>query len=180
MRVLMPWHAEEFETVVPLDNVDFDVFDDFDGRRHARDWVPIQVERVRETERGKPLRESDFPWLKSGVLVLNQRAAERLGPELASHVELLPLKCDVPLWVLNVTTVVDVLDEERSKLVRFDSGRIMRVEQFVFRGDAIGDLPIFKVPQLARSSIMVTDRFVGLVERFGLNGLEFELVWEAC
>lgn len=178
MRVLNPGPSENSEWVVPLDSRDFESLT-FDGTPRSKDWVPIRVERVVETEHGQQLVKSDFPWLGSGKLALRQRATELLAPALEPYAELLPLEWDVPIWAVNVLTVVDALDEDRSTLVRFDSGRIMRVERYAFRKEVVDDLLVFKVPQLARSAVFVSSAFVELVERSGLTGIEFRLLWES-
>lgn len=81
---------------------------------------------------------------------------------------------------LNVTTLVDALDEDRSELMRSPStGRILNVERAVFRASALEGVPIFKVPQFARGSLYVADPVVELVRGSGLKGLDFDETWSA-
>lgn len=177
MRVYRPTVDEGFEWVVAVADADFEVFRSFDGSPRRSGWVPVRVRLLTEDERGQPFEESDFPWLGSHALVLRKRAVDALGSVLADVGELLPLACDdAELWVLNVCRVVDALDEGRSQLVRFGTGRIMKVERHIFRPESVEGQLVFKIPQLLRGSVFMTDDFIHVVT--GLRGLGFELVWE--
>lgn len=138
------------------------------------------MERVNEPRRGIRLVESDFPWLGAGSLALRERAKEVLGARLEPYAELLPLELDAPVWAVNVTKVVDALDEERSEVLRFKtSNRIMDVKRYEFRKEVVEGLLIFKIPQLRRSTVFVSEEFVELVEGAGLKGLAFRFLWES-
>jgi hypothetical protein len=108
--------------------------------------------------------------------VLRPAAVAVLGPLLEKHGELLPLSCqDADLWLFNTTTVVDALDEDRSELVAFDDGTILAVERYEFRPEAVA--PVFKVPQLLRGPLFVSDEFASLLRESGLTGLELTEQW---
>ncbi|MCK1641696.1 hypothetical protein IVA95_30170 [Bradyrhizobium sp. 157] len=99
-------------------------------------------------------------------------------PLLDRSGELLPLECpEADLWLFNVLTVVDALDEEKSELVRFDDGDILDVERYVFRPDLTEGLAVFKVPQLLRGPLFLGDEFVRAVKAAGLRGPEFTQLW---
>lgn len=174
---LMP--GEGFELVAPVDPSEWERFRRFDGTPQLQSWAPVPVTRVTEDE-GRQRKTADFPWLGEHVLVMRRRATEVLAEILKDHGELLPLQCDdAELWVYNVRRVIDALDEPRSKVVRFPgTGRIMTVERYAFRSDQVNGHLLFKVRQLPRGPVFVTDTFVKLVRSQQLVGLDFKPVWE--
>jgi hypothetical protein len=168
---------EGYEWVVPVSEADFDVFREFDGSSQTAAWKPIQMRLVREDEQGRPLQPSDIPWLGKHAPVLKENA---LASVLLRDGEMLPLDCDeAELVVFNTTTVLDALDLDRSEVVKFPStGRIMKVKSHVFRPERIRDVHAFKVPELLRGSVFVTDEVVNSAYETGLSGVGFHLVWE--
>lgn len=171
---------EGFEWVLPLDDADFDVFSAFDGTPRREGWAPIRVRLLKEVERGQHLADSDLPWLSSAAPVFRARAAEALGDLLAEHGELLPLACDeAELRVLNVLRVVDALDFDRSKVVRFpSSGAVLAIESHVFRPERLEGADIFRSPHMRESPVFVSERVVDRAEQAGLRGVGFRLLWE--
>lgn len=171
-----PLVRENYEWINTCRDDDYEVFLAFDGSPRAADWTPVKVRRVRADER-QDCKPSDFPWLGSDVLIMRTRAVLALRPMLDAHGELLPLATDddVKLFALNVTTVIDALDEEKSSILRFPgSGRIMGIDKAVFRDELLGDVDIFRLPHRA-SATYVSERFVDAVKTAGLEGLEFNV-----
>ena len=114
-------------------------------------------------------------------MTLSEKAVELLRPLMDETVEVLELDFEEKYYAINVTTVLDVIDYEKSKYKTFkSSGRIMRFEKYVFR-----DIPtlrkynIFKIPDETNSAPFVSERFKKLVEDSGLEGFKFELVWDS-
>jgi hypothetical protein len=180
MRVLMPLGLEDFELCHPIDKDDFETINVLmNGESREGSWNPLRV-RLVHTDRGKKLLHSDSPWLGAHALIFRQAAVEALGPTLRKYGELLPLACsEGNLFVFNPTSIVDALDEIASSLLRFGSGRIMKVNRYVFRPAAIGEIPIFKIPNLRVSPTFVCQEIAELWERAGLTGLEFIPIWTA-
>ena len=181
MRIYEFEVQEGYEWVVPLDEEDFDVFRSFDGSVRAEVWRPIPMRLITEDEQGRSLRSSDVPWLGEHAPVLRQEASVSLAAALANDGEVLPLLCDqASLVVFNTTTVLDALDLDRSAVIRFPStGRIMKVTSHVFRPERLQGVRAFKVPELLRGSVFVTDEVVSAAEAARLDGVGFRLVWEA-
>jgi hypothetical protein len=116
------------------------------------------------------------------MLLLRQRAVDTLGDVLLACGELLPLECvgGAPLWTLNVTTLLDALDEHRSKLLRMpESGEILRVKVPFFRPEAVAEAQIFKLTRMPRGLIYVAEPVVQRVRSLPLRGIDFRQVWAA-
>ncbi len=128
---------------------------------------------------GAPLTRSDAPWLGSATLVLRAAAVVALRSLLEANGELLPVDCDeARLFLFHATRVLDVLDEERSEILRFrTSGRVMDVTRYVFRASDLRGVDCFKIPQFRVSPTFVSERFVDAWHAAGLRGLEFEPIW---
>jgi hypothetical protein len=113
------------------------------------------------------------------MLLLSRAAKDAVGSYLAEYAEILPLECDDgEFWVANVTRLVDCLDESASQLLRDpDTGAILVVQKHVFRPIDLECAGIFKLSQMPRGLIYVTEPFVDVVNSSGLSGLVFGQVW---
>jgi hypothetical protein len=171
---------EGFDWVLPLNEQDFDALR-FDGRSRQDSWTPVKMRRLTTDERGRTLAESDFPSCSGGdMLLLRQRAVDALGELLRACGELLPLECTggAPLWTLNVTTLLDALDEDRSKLLRMpDSGEILRVKVPFFRSEGVAQAQLFKLARMPRGLIYVTEPVAQRIKSLPLRGIDFKQVW---
>jgi hypothetical protein len=172
---------EGYEWVAPVDDADFERFLSLDGSRRLKDWDPVRVSLIVEDEAGNPLLRSDMPWLGEHAPVFRDDAVRTFGPALSAFGEFLPLACDDSrLVVFNATTVIDALDVDRSALVRFPStGRIMKVTSYAFREELLRGVAAFKVPQLLRYSVFVTDEVPLSSEGATLRGVGFRLLWDS-
>jgi hypothetical protein len=171
-------YVEGFEWLLPTREDDIERLR-FDGRSVEANWKPVEMTRLRTSERGQPLRRADFPACSGGdMLIMNRIARERLGRVLDEHGEILRLACpDGEYYALNVTRLVDALALESSQVLRAsDTGAVLMIRKHVFRPEVI-DAQIFKLPQTTRGLIYVTRPFVELVTSSGLEGLEFVPVW---
>ena len=155
---------EGYEWALPVDDADFERFRAFDGTSASAEWRPVRVRILHEDEGSGPFATSDAPWMSSGLLVLRARALVALEPLLSDAGELLPLACDeVDLWAFNALCVADALDETRSEIVRFSSGRIMDVERYAFDEAALEETAaIFKLPALPLGPLLCSRTFVNL------------------
>jgi len=147
------------------------------GTPLARDWVPLQVELVKEKDDGGKRERVDMPWMTGMALVMRPRAVSVLG-ELCLRVgELLPLACggeELVLW--NVTRTVDALDWNASEVVLGADGKyVIDVRSHAFKRDVVAGLPAFRIPET--KAIFVGAEFVELVGKAELTGPRFELAW---
>ncbi len=93
--------------------------------------------------------------------------------------ELLPLRYSVAEYLAyNVTRVIDALDEDSSSIVRFPTGRVMSISKYSFVPDLVGSSAIFKIPQLPKAHVFVTDEFARRVQESRLSGFTFLKVWD--
>lgn len=170
--------AEDYESVEPSDDRDWEALSELNGQLRGAAWKPIAVRRV-TSEKRKSLKPSDFPWPGSNfLLVMRRSAVVALREILDAHGELLPLTTHdgVALFVFNARTV-DALDEAHSSLLRFPgTNRIMMIEKHAFFPSAIRGIDIFRLP-IRVSSTYVSERFVERVKKAGLRGLVFNEVW---
>lgn len=168
----------EYEWVTPIDDADFDRLAVHSAYPLAGNWTPIEVELVREDE-GVHMMKADFPWLGEHTLVMRGSAAAVVAPLVRGCAELLPLHAaDADLQLLHVTDVRDALDEGRSELVRYSTGRVMTVRHYVFDPTALVGARCFRIPQLPAGPLFLTRDLVDRINDAGLTGFSTELAWE--
>lgn len=167
-------YAEGFEWLLPENEVDFDLLR-FDGKARASGWTPIKMKRVRISEHGQVLKQADFPACSGGdMLIVGHRAKSVLGMHLEKIGELLPLLCDEgDFWALNVTRLVDVLDELKSDLLRAsNSGSVLRIRKHQFRPSDLSEEGFFKLHQTPRGLIYASTALAETIATSGLVGLD--------
>jgi hypothetical protein len=168
--------ADGFCGLALVRNVDVKALHEFRGLSLRQGWRPYAVEPIDDDPvLGQVL--GDYARLGT-VPTFSERAVVGLRAILEENGELLPLdvKRGSRYYAYNVTRVADVLDEHRSDLERFRSGKVMIINRHAFRLDQMHGLTIFKIPQMVASSVYVTDSFVDQVRDLGLRGFDFEEV----
>ncbi len=130
------------------------------------------------TEAGKTT--GDVYPVDVSAVVINERCFRILASYIQDKVQVLPAESNAQkLFVLNVTTIIDCLDKENSKLKLFQSsGRIMRVEEYAFHKELLVNAFIFKIPEELHIHPYVTDEFKKLIEQNDIKGFKFIPVWE--
>lgn len=176
--IYTPLGLGDFELCHPVNGDDFERINlEINGTSRHAGWKPISMQLIHSDE-GQQLVPSDAPWLGEHALIFRKNVIDLLGLVLLAYGELLPLACaEADLWVYNPTRVIDALDEDVSSIQRFDSGRIMWIQQHAFRADVLGDIEIFKIPNLTVSPTFVSHRFVDRWNECGFQGLEFTREW---
>jgi hypothetical protein len=147
-----------------------------DGTPRSATWTPVEMQTISEEADGERLLASDSPWLGGHCLVFSQYAVAQLGALLERSGELLPLACERRALFAFNPPVVAALDLDRCIVQRFRSGQIMSIERHAFDLSALGDIDLFKVPDLRVSPTYVTSRFVTAWQAAGLVGLDFPIV----
>ncbi len=118
-------------------------------------------------------------YLDVGALLLSDEAIAVLGPALDPAGYFIDTELDAEriYKIFVCERRLDVLDEERAELKRFPStGNIWRVLRYAFHEDRLAGADIFKVKGV-QADLLVTDRFVSLVNEHKLRGFEFVSVW---
>lgn len=181
MNVYIPDSIGGYEMCHPVNEGYFVKIDSLiNGETRKNGWQPIKVNIINEGDNGEKLNKSDSPWLGSNSLIIRQSAIDKIGGFLEKYGELLPLDCDEDnVVIFNPTVVVDALDENASSILRFKSGKVMRIVDYVFRPEVVTDKHIFKIPNIRASSTFVSDHFVDLWISAGLKGLKFFKIWSS-
>jgi hypothetical protein len=177
LKVYKSIPVEGYEWLQPISETDYETLR-FDGSPRAASWRPVKVTRLKQWEDGSRLAPSDFP--TDAGFAVSLAAKEQLGSWFEEAGELLPLDCaDGDFWTLNVTQLVNALDEADSKVLRAsDSGNILLIHRYCFHPERLGP-EIFKLSQTPRGLIYFTEAFVNRVRATSLKGLDFKLVWAA-
>lgn len=178
-RIFRPFVPEGFEWAVPTVPADFEVIRTLAERAADDLWKPIHMALLKVDDHGRPQRHADLPWLGSGVLVLRDEAIETVGELLRPYGEVLPLRCDdARLALFSAPVVTGVLDEDRSDMVRFGSGRIMALRVPVFRTPALGDMQAFKLAEMPRGDLYLAEQLVEAIRATGMtSGTDFTTVY---
>jgi hypothetical protein len=151
------------------------IYDYFDGVPMSHQWGTPEV-TVDDGDEGD-VELGDFAWLGT-VPVFSLRALEVLVEPLKSSGEVLPLRCKAgEYFAYNVTRVVPALNEAASSINRYSTGRVMEISKYAFLPDVIDDVAVFKIPQLPKAYVFVTDHFVEQVRTAQLTGFSFPLLW---
>jgi hypothetical protein len=178
VKIFEPDVLEGYEWIVPANEDDFELLTTLNGTRHKGGWTPLPMQLVTTNDRGAPRKLSDFPWLGADVPVLSDRARAVVEPLVERDAEFLSVACEGrSLWLLNVCTIVDALDMERSKVELFESGRIMDIEKHVFFAERLQGVDAFKLANDRRGPIYLSGRVVGAIHAAQLVGHRFRLVW---
>jgi hypothetical protein len=180
MIVFIPSVTEGYEFLHPVAESDFETIHVLlNGYPRGRSWTPLKM-RIVSTDEGRSLMQSDAPWLGGHALAFRSKAVVALQPLLDRYGELLPVSCNgCDVKIYNSTRLVDALDLDLSIVRRFANGRVMGVEQYCFREDALRDIQIFKIPNLRVSPTFLREEFVELWSSKGLKGLSFTRVWSS-
>jgi hypothetical protein len=82
------------------------------------------------------------------------------------------------LWIFNVCTVVDALDEGASNVLMYpDNVRIMSIPRWVFKPEALAPPVVFRIPK--QRTLLLSGDVVARIRDLGLSGAEFKLLWSS-
>ena len=134
-------------------------------------WTPVRVI-------GNVRPWNDYPCIGLSLPAFSGRAVDALRDLLEPNGELLPLISDVgEYYAYNVTTVADVLDEEKSEISwGLEQAYASRIIRFEFHADRLDRLAIFRIPQTT-VECLVTEVFAERVREHRLQGFHLAKVW---
>lgn len=157
----------------------------FDGKPYPREWPAVEL-YLRNGKKQKP----DIYMFGGYALVFPDKVKKLIEVALDEVGELFPvtIKGDKSrYYFLNVTNSMNVLDQKRSKWWCSGGKKGYKtLEEPAFRPDLFGRQSIFKIPDDGGAAIYCLERsspdgmgFKEIVEKHGLTGLQFDLVWQA-
>jgi hypothetical protein len=136
--------------------------------RMASIWTPQPV-------LGRVQPHNDYPCVNFTIPAFSRRAVDALRDFLEPNGELLPLVASVgEYYAYNITTVVDILDHERSEIEWFNEGRVsaLDIRRYECIPAKLTGLSIFRLVEMS-SSTFVHQVFVDRVKQHGLQGFHF-------
>ncbi|MCM1214376.1 MAG: hypothetical protein NC331_04725 [Lachnospiraceae bacterium] len=169
--------VDKYDNLEPVKDFSVEEYWRFDGHELKWGWIPLEVQRM-EPEKKLPL--SDTPGFT--IPVFSKRALEVLQPYLQDSAEILELVFDEgDYYGINVIAVLDVVDYEKAKYINFNnSNRIMVFTKYAFKEcDELKRHHIFKIVDVRRTVVFVSEEFKEAVEKNKLTGFEFELAWDS-
>ena len=166
---LLKSKLKDHQKIALQDDYDWHYLDDkFDGQR-INSWKYCEM-LIYDNEE----KYSDFPHFASHIPVFSKKAIGCLGEILEKNGDVLKISCcDKEFCLFNVTTILDVFNDEKSKSIKYPNGKIMYVEKYILKKSNYKSSAIFKLRNLTKSEVFVNDEFVDVVVANGLVGLEF-------
>jgi hypothetical protein len=141
-------------------------------------WKKIKFKTIKE-HLNLPL--TDCLYSDLFLTLLSDKAVGTLNDLLTPNGELLEIQYDteenMPFFVFNCTCVLDVLDEEKSRVSDFP-----KQDSLFFDGRLLNEInpKIFLLKQKSRHKhLFVTDAFVDRVKNEQLTGFRFREVWSS-
>jgi hypothetical protein len=150
------------------------------GQPFGDSWIPAQCGYcLPDNEDYKPSAiNGDFISIGHRIGLLTA-TVQKVGHLFTPYGELLPLDIDGDvnqIFWFHCTNVLDAIDEKKSKIRRFDDGRIMAIDDYAFHSDRIGSNEIFHIPGGGYRPFF-TESIKQKIESLGLTGLDFRLLW---
>jgi len=155
-----------------------------DGSSKIHTWTPPPVFIYKPQ-----LEKGNFFNFNSDILISDQKATEVLHSLFVEAGELLFLSYKGNDYsLLNVTECIDCLDQENTKW-KYDVDNSIRlmIDKYSFHTNRFPESSIFKIPETAKSELLVVnglrdpkDEFINKVVESGLTGLSFEKIWESA
>lgn len=146
----------------------------FDGRHRLREgWVtpPARaLKRPAEYSRNHlPLGDFISPGLVT--IAIGAKAYDGLADLLEDHCELLPVRYEEPLWLINVLDVRDCLDRSLSDIEYHvnSTTRAMFIRRYRFYEEKLAGATFFKIPELT-FRIFITEVVATRIDSLGLEG----------
>jgi hypothetical protein len=153
------------------------IYDAFDGAPLATTWRAVTMTPADVPDDQAEL--GDYALLGT-IPVFSLRAVDVLLDMLKESGELLPLRYRRgEYFAYNVTLFLDALDAKASAVTTFSTGRVMAVHTYAFDSAKLVQRSIFKIPELPKAHVFVTDVFVERVKASKLTGFDFPLLWSS-
>lgn len=144
-------------------------------RRLGSIWTPQEVV-------GRVRRFNDYPCVNLAIPAFSRRAVDALRDFLAPNGELLPLVSSIgEYYAYNITTVADILDEEKSEFdwltgLPRDVTNIWEIDRYECVPEKMAGQSVFRLAEKP-TSVFVTQPFVDRVMEYDLKGFQFTKLW---
>ncbi len=168
--------AEGFDWLNLATQDEYGLFLVLDGSPVLAQWQTVIAGR-RPPRLGQVVQASDFPWLASYALMLNEKAMGVFSQQLAKNGELLPVITEngERLFAYNAP-LCDVLDYGNCEIrYQADGKTVMRVKRYAFLPEIASAPLVFRVG-LRAGPLFYQESFVSRYQEAGLRGLDFEAV----
>lgn len=162
----------------------------FIGDGGALQGVPFNKWKQQTFYIDKPLYpRPNFFNIDPAAFVCDERARELAAEPLEMSGEFLPIKVEGEkgkFWIYNCTNCINVVDTKKSKYWKFGPEPDDRqMDHPAFFASRFGEESIFKIPEDRATLLYCAEttgdaddgEFKALVEKNGLTGIEFKLVW---
>ncbi len=137
----------------------------------GNEWTPP---KLKVDSSARKLAAGDFWNFGGPPLIASERAANALKPLMRDVGEVLPIPFDGgELFLLNITRVVDCIDQEKTDWKGDDE---IHFKSPFFRVGKLADVPAFRVPECI-PIVYVQENFKLAVEAHALEGLLFLEEW---
>jgi hypothetical protein len=135
------------------------------------------------------LPRSDFEMIGPSAFICNERARDLAASALEPSGQFLPVRVEGEkgkYWIYNITNTINVVDQKKSRWVRLGRGVGARMlEKPAFKAERFGEESLFKIPEDRGASMYCLEitgdasdnEFKAIVEKEGLTGLSFNLMW---
>ena len=122
----------------------------------------------------KTLNEGDYPTLMDSIPTFSEKAVAVLKNQIEKDGQILPLLTDEgQYYFFNVLSIVDGLNETESDLIRIGSGKIVYIGKYVLKNNDYTKSHIFKLENLEKDSVFVTEAFKENIINNDLQGFDF-------
>ena len=160
--------AENFANFI-LENFSLDFAREFDGRSHKNDWIPLHFELTDPTDnRLIPELFTDY------FLVCSKRLGDKLKNLCGDVAEFLPCTVGEDMleyYVVNIVSIKNNVDYDKSDFVRFPTGRIMLFNKISFTEEITDTM--FRIPDLQYAFFFCTDTIKTILEDMNATGACF-------
>ena len=162
-------NTDEYHSLQLPQSVPTSWINQWDGRPFSTSWSPIKPDVYPRRLIG------NFPGLAGNLPVFDETAWSNLKSLIGDHVEALPLESPdhdwPPVYMINVTTILDCLDFNQAIVERFEEGMILSIQHFVFKPETVRQIPIFRIKDCELYTVIVSQEFREVVESLSLKGL---------
>lgn len=176
MRIYkLDFDVNNYKSIQLCEYVSSDYYQMFDGTSIKDKWTTLKVKYY---EDDKELKSGDAPGFN--IPVLTKKALDVLLPLINDDVEILTFQLnDETLFGINVLTVIDAIDYDLSVYRKYRDGkRIMAFKKYVFKEDMLRNKKIFKLIDLPRGDIFISEEINNTIFDSGLKGFKTILVYE--